>query len=434
MSRLIQYIVLVILVSATQLFANDRPGAVFLSIPPGAKAVGMGSAFTASIEDPTFLYYNPGGLGLYDKFGFVVMNDFLPPGIGRFAEDRIYDLLNAEQGWLPALYPGMQYIYGAIIIPYNKIGNFGFSCTYLNTGITEVINTEGTYLGSYETYDYAAGLSYGKKIFDKLGIGITAKYIYSYLVPSWVWEQMPELGLDKGGTASSFAMDCGAIYRIWGFGVGASLQNLGPRIEYSSGSSDRLPTRIRWGISLEPIVILDSLLYSIHDYPIFNIPINEIFNVKFSYDRSYDPQQTDDIWKCSGWEFTFLKYLSYRRGSFIMGTTSGFGFNLGHIEVDIAKYYWDTYHIQLTLNAVKPPESIRNNQTLNSVFTIASAAVVPGGGQFYKGEGIKASAFFLPSLYLGECYFSSDSKSTKTLTLIGLGALYVASAVEALLN
>src|SRR5690606_34625226 len=36
----------------------------FLGIPVGARATGMGSAITASVDDLSSLYWNPGGLSL----------------------------------------------------------------------------------------------------------------------------------------------------------------------------------------------------------------------------------------------------------------------------------------------------------------------------------------------------------------------------------
>lgn len=453
---ILKYPILITLMFSVNLSANERPGAVFLLISPGARAVAMGSAFTGLCDDPSLLYYNPGGLGLYNKFGFLVMNQGLPPGIGRFIEERFLEFagdifyknnsISPEPEWLSGLHPGMHYIYSAGIFPFKKIGNIGLSYTYLSTGITEVISSEGIYLGSYETYDYAVGLSYGTNILKRLGLGITTKYIYSLLVPAWVWEKMPELGIDKGGTGQTIAGDFGVLYKIWGCGIGFSVQNYGPRIKYMETSpGDRLPTRIRWGIVISPVVALDTIL-TISNYKALPFSISSIIDFKRVYDRSYDPKIPDDIWKSEGWEFIFFRYFSLRYGSFTdslgwrIGPTEGIGFNLRNIQIDIATdqeiYDFETenWRVQIILNAIKPPEKIKNNSQLHKWLTIASTSLAPGGGQFYKGEGIKGLLFFTPSLYLGNRYFSSHSNTTKTWTLIGLGALYLASAIEALSN
>jgi hypothetical protein len=441
-----KYLMLIMLFSINShwLLAATRPGALFLLIPPGAKAMSMGTAFTGSWNDPLSFYYNPGAIGFYNKFSFSTVNQGLPPGIGRFIEQGMLalsgkvlynELVSPEPGWLSALHSDMRYVSSFYVAPFYNIGTAGITFTYLNTGETLVIDETGIYLGSYETYDVATGLSYGRSFFKRLGVGITAKYIYCYLVPDWVYLRMPELVISKGGIGTAWAVDVGALYRIWGFGVGLSLQNFGTGIRYTeSGSPDRLPTRIRGGISVEPLVALDSL-YSIHNYKILNIPVNDILNITFNYDRAYDPEDPDDTWECSGWEFTILKFLSYRTGSWNLWwrRSTGIGLNLRNIEIDIARYFdYDAYHVQMTFYAVKPPENIRNNKKLNNALIIASSAIAPGGGQFYKGEGIKGSLFLIPSLYLGNLYLSSESDNKNYLALIGLGVLYLVSAAEAI--
>ena len=185
---------LLILTHLDFLDAADRPGAVFLMIPPGARALGMGAAFTGSCNDPSSFYYNPGALAFYDRFGLVVLNQGLPPGIGRLLEQGIVggsgaifygETIHLEPAWLWQL-SDMRYVYGSYAIPVDGIGNFSLHLTYLNTGETEVRNFEGVLLGTYESYDAAVSLSFGKTFFSRLGIGVTGKYIYSYLVPAWV--------------------------------------------------------------------------------------------------------------------------------------------------------------------------------------------------------------------------------------------------------
>ena len=40
----------------------QNAGASFLNIAPGARAIGMGSAFAAVADDVSAVYWNPGGL------------------------------------------------------------------------------------------------------------------------------------------------------------------------------------------------------------------------------------------------------------------------------------------------------------------------------------------------------------------------------------
>ncbi len=454
------YIPISVLSLTALLFGAERPGAVFLMISPGARAVSMGSAFTGLCDDPSLLWYNPGGLGLYDRFGLLVMNQGFPPGIARFIEERYLfmsfsvadpftvrtdDHLSPEPAWLPGLHSEMQYIYSACIFPIRDVGNFGIHYTYLTTGTSEVRNAQGEYIGEYESYDLAAGLSYGARLWNRLGVGISAKYIYSYLVPDWVWRELPELGIDRGGTAQSFALDLGVLYRIWGIGAGVSMQNIGRDIHYTeTGSKDRLPTRIRWGVSYDPVVALDSILSTAEHKP--PLGISSFFDFTIAYDMSYDFVDLDDSWESFGFEATFFSIFSYRYGRFQddmggrRGKTWGFGFNLRNIEIDIAEdsdiydFRSENWRVQMTVHAIEPPAKLKTNDELHKILTVSSAALAPGGGQFYKGEGIKGALFFVPSLYLGHHYYKTESNGAKTWALVGLAVLYVSSAIEALLD
>jgi hypothetical protein len=425
------------------LYADDNPVVVHLSIPPSATATAMGHAFVASIGDPSIVYYNPGALGIYDRFGFTFMNQGFPPGIARVIEEGLLtftgkvlyrnEAISPEPTWLP-LTEGMRSVCSAALLPHGTHGTFGVNLSYFTCGQTDVYNFEGQYLGSYELYDYAIGLSYGRKFSRRHGIGITAKYIYSTRITEWSPQELPEL---NGGLTVAF--DAGVLSRIYGFGFGASITNLGPRIKYAYDTIStgyRLPTRYRWGISFEPVVMLDSLL-SLSKYRINDMPVTDLFNIRFCYDQSYDPEETaaEQRWECSGWELTFLKHFSYRFGSFsIWGETSGVGLKLHNIELDVAKYYGDSYHVQISLFSHRPPEHIKENQKLHRAFIITTAALAPGGAQFYKGEGLKGSAFLAPALYLANAYYTTDNRTTKTLSLIGIVALYIGAAAEALLT
>ena len=280
----------------------------------------MGTASSGSWQDPMSFYYNPGAIDFHNHFSFSIVNQGFPPGIGRLAEQGILNLSGRvlydevvvpEPPWLPTLRPDMRYVSSFYKIPFTNIGTAGINVVYFNSGEIDIWDETGTYIGTYGSYDIMTGLSYGHSFFNRLGLGITAKYIYSYMMPHWAYILLPEWVIDKGGI----------------------------------------------------------------------------------------------------------------------------GLNLRNIEIDIARYFdYNTYHVQMNFYAVKPSENIINNKKLNKALIIGSSALTPGGGQFYKGEGIKGSLFLIPSLYLGNLYLSSEPDNKNYLALAGVGLLYAASVLEAILT
>ncbi len=230
MKRNACWLVLVVLLGIA--YPSQNPGAVFLMIWPAARPTAMGGAFTALADDASAIYYNPGGLA--------------------FLEETHVTLMHAN--WLPGLYPGMYYEYAAGTHQIRNQGSFGLNVIYLTTGETEVINERGEYLGRYTTFDVSPGVAYGFPVLPNLGAGFGAKFIYSFLVPGWVFDVMPELGL-KGGTGITWALDFGLLYKPWRFlNLGVSLANIGANISYtSSGESDPLPRTLRLSAAYFPV-------------------------------------------------------------------------------------------------------------------------------------------------------------------------------------
>lgn len=223
-----------LLLAGTAAFAGGQnPGAVFLEIWPGARPTSLGGAFAATADDASSTYYNQGGLA------FIT---------GNYAT-----LMHSN--WLPGLYPGMYYEFAGFTHEFQSRGTLGINVVYLTTGKTEVTGSDGQPLGEYTTFDIASTVGYGFPITDKLGAGIGMKFIYSFLVPDWVWALLPELGITSGGTGTTWAADAGVLYKPWNsLWIGASLANFGPNIAYtSSGESDPLPRTLRLGLRYTPI-------------------------------------------------------------------------------------------------------------------------------------------------------------------------------------
>jgi len=416
-------------------FSEAEP--TFLIITPGAKAVSMGSAFTALADDATCNYYNPAALPLIDRAKVSSMNLSFPEGFGRSILEGL--AINIEQPWLPGLYPGMRYMYFGAIYPITKRDAVGVGYTYINTGETVATDPNGNLLDTWTTYDYAISVSYGRELWKGLSLGASVKYIYSFLGPSWVIEELT--GCKSKGYVESTAFDFGFMYQtpIPGLSVGASYQNFGKGVSYIEGEEYPLPKIERRGIAIQPMAILDSL-----NLRLWGINPSDYIRYTFTCDLVNDlvgrTGESHDMFYCRGNELTFLNIFSYRWGYFEdkvgwrVGKTEGYALNLGVIEFEVAtdsEIYsipTDNWRVQVNLTSCQESELqyLRSDPTLNAGATILSSLIIPGGGQFYNGESLKGLLLLSGAFYFAE----ADYREGGTLPKIGLGCLYIISLAD----
>jgi hypothetical protein len=313
-------------------------------IYPGARQVGMGGAFTGNADDAFASYYNPAGLAFQKNINMSI----------------------SQSDWLPWLYPGMSYYYGSLILPVSKM-TMSISWTYLTTGTTEVTDENGNYLGEYRTYDMAPAISIGKKVSDNFAVGGTFKYVYSFLVPSWVWEAMPEIGLDVGGTGKSIALDIGSLVSFSSFGktgLGLVIQNIGPGIYYTHTSEkDPLPTAMKIGLS-QQISLKD--IAKFENYHWFINWLIESSKLTVASDVYYS-LVSGEFWYSLGGEIC-LAPLTFRTGYFYdpigvrKGRTIGFGINLRYLQLNVTSdadiYDFTTDNLRYDLS-IKLPDNIK---------------------------------------------------------------------------
>ncbi|MEO0141140.1 MAG: PorV/PorQ family protein [candidate division WOR-3 bacterium] len=332
-------------------------GAVMFMIYPGARATGMGGAFTAVSDDPLCLYYNPGGLGLLESMEFHYQ--YAP--------------------WLRTLSPDAEYEWLGIVIPLPKNrGNIGFHYTYLTPGEIDVYDDTGAYRGSFWPYDWEAGLDYGvglRRDFWELGLGGGFKYFYSFLVPEWVMREI--LGEAGGGSARTLAFDLGVLNKLQprfvigptrfsgGLNLGLAFLHLGPSIDYTPGDTskgDPIPYTMRVGLAFPC-----SLRFYLRDTSVF-------FGINGLYANDWNKVLVyfDVDLRQKGWEYILhegflsegkelgIEFQAFRMrcggrfwtGRFIdiygwrIGPTWGKGFFLGitpYAEISINEFSDDTY-------------------------------------------------------------------------------------------
>ncbi|MFQ5750504.1 MAG: PorV/PorQ family protein [bacterium] len=121
---------------------------LFLGV--GARALSLGNAFVAQSDDPTAVFYNPGGLDYIEKKG----------------ASFYYSNLIASS----------QYNFVGLVYPTLSIGSFGFGWMRIGTG--DIIPRDADVPDGGSPFDYSQNLflfSYAKKLKNSLSVGFSFK-------------------------------------------------------------------------------------------------------------------------------------------------------------------------------------------------------------------------------------------------------------------
>ena len=288
----------VLLVSAT--FAKPQPGLPFLLIWPTARSTALAGAMTGLADDPDASFFNPAGLAFQS-------------GIGVTAN---------YVNWLPGLIADLHHAYAAAqwSSPIHLL-----SIERLTVGLdVGYLNLSGYWVHNYQlpctypdVWDGALGASAGLRIARTVGVGVRAKYVRSYMVPEWVWKEMPGLGIEAGGTGSTWAADFGATWKpLAQLSVGGCVANIGPGISYPScGEHDPSPTMLRLGACWTPVSSqylhvnvlpeLDKMLVGMFWDTTGRVPFSRQLQTEFR-----------DAWKALGVEVTGFELFTVRLGYF----------------------------------------------------------------------------------------------------------------------
>jgi hypothetical protein len=195
-------------------------GAQFLQLGGGARAEGMGQAYTALPTEADAIYWNPAALSRVTGRSATLMNSVLPAGIN-------YDFLGYAQNINKSFAAGasIQYLSQP---PIDQTDSSGFA-----TGATfRPSDFAGSVGGAYTIHNEDYG------IFDGASFGATGKYISSTITKT-----DHTFGLDLGFLSAPFHV----LDREMRLAYVA--QNLGGSLKFQQ-LSDPLPTNLRFGTSV----------------------------------------------------------------------------------------------------------------------------------------------------------------------------------------
>lgn len=423
----------------TPLYASFRDcGAIFLTIFPGTEAVGMGGAYVSIGSDATACYYNPAALGFHRTVNVSIMNTSAPPGLGylfmkSWADITTKDSENDEPEWLEKLYPDMHYKYIGFVYPISEnAGSFAVAYDYLSTGECMVTDENGDPIGLIFPYDYALSVSYGLAIRNIVGIGVSSKYIYSFVgSPEIVWKALDL----RSGDDYSLAFDAGLLLKtpkIPFLSLGLAYQNVGKKIFDSP-----LPKLLRKGFCIEPIYFIDEVFKNDTGYKISNF-----INVKYTKDWitclvKREGEESSQTWEASGWQVTFYNTLSFRNGEFVdregarVGKTNGIALKLGLLDFEMADdsdiYVFPTknFRVQLNIHEVESP-SFWGKSEYRDMAPIFASLIIPGAGHLLKGKKETGSILLVSSVILGYATWElkDNGNSVFYVPLLSLAGLY----------
>ena len=185
---------------------TGEKGLAYLKIAVDARAVGMGEAYTAVVEDASAVYWNPAGM-LKAKRSNVLFNhnEWIQDIRGEFVA---LSLVRQKSAW-------------------------GFHLRSFNIGeipVRVIASTDP--LENTSANYFSAGISYARRIHSRFDVGATLKYLFEKIYVE---------------SATGFAVDMGVTYRspISGLQLGFTLQNFGKMNDLRAESTDLpLVTRI----------------------------------------------------------------------------------------------------------------------------------------------------------------------------------------------
>jgi len=201
----------------------------FLVISPDARHAALGDAGVATSPDANASYWNAGKLAfLQNKYGASAS---YTPWLGKIVNDM-----------------SISYLTGFYKI--NRESAVSAALKYFDMGDITFTNNVAAVTGQFSPRDFSFEGTYSRMLSENLGIGLTAKYIYSNLT-----------GTNSNVDAQpgkSVAADIGVYYtrelqwqRVSTLSLGASITNIGAKLTYTDNNNeDFLPTNLRIGTAL----------------------------------------------------------------------------------------------------------------------------------------------------------------------------------------
>jgi hypothetical protein len=202
--------------------AHSQSGALFLLVPFGARAVGMGEAISADTAlGAEGVWWNAAALARQKS---------------KEAALHYSQTLLANS------------VMATVVVPSRVFGTLAMGAYDVNYGDQQATDQfTGAPIGVFSNHNYLLAVSYATPVGKRLGFGLTYKYLMFRFRCSGTCGNLPVL------SGSSSAVDGGAQYVLptsFPLTVGVSVRNVGPKLQIKdSPQADPLPLVLQAGVS-----------------------------------------------------------------------------------------------------------------------------------------------------------------------------------------
>jgi hypothetical protein len=200
----------------------------FLMFAPDSRAAAMGEVGVATTADANSVHWNNAKLAFVDQdMGFAI--SYIP--------------------WLGNVVNDMSVSYLSGFKKLNRVEAVGLTLRYFDLGEIQLANDQGISLGLENPRELALDGTYSRKLTENMGIGVTARYIWSNLSGNIS-------GNSDAKAGQSVSVDLGFYYkkdivmsgRNSNIAFGAHISNVGAKLSYSSeANEDFIPMNLRIG-------------------------------------------------------------------------------------------------------------------------------------------------------------------------------------------
>ena len=200
----------------------------FLLIVPDARAGGMGDMGVATSADAFSLFHNPAKIA--------------------FSERQILTGITYSP-WLRNLTDDIFIGSGSYINRFSENAAWGAELRYFSLGQIDLTNNQGQSNGSINPNELVATGTYSLRLSETFAMGVSLKYIRSNLAFNGtagnVLQPINSFAVDISGYYQSQEENYGNFngrYRL-----GFNIANIGPKVSYTPGEKDFIPTNLKLG-------------------------------------------------------------------------------------------------------------------------------------------------------------------------------------------